>query len=259
MTNTLPAITTKQQEILKLIYRYRFLNRTQIQVLLGHKDKRRIISWLKDLRDKRYVDWHYNATDFIAKSKPAIYYLALNGIRYLREVGDYPGEGLRKRYKEPGRTQVFIDKCLLVADCCIALRAKSDGKLKYSCLLPADYVDPESQYLFLNELKPHIFFAKQYDGETTNYALENFELTLPRYQLRQRIKDYVDYIDTWDEENGPAPIALFICATTADLLYVKRRAKKQIEESGNDEIVIRATTLEKIKSTSVASAIWEDA
>jgi len=44
------------------------------------------MSWLKDLRDKQYVDWHYDATNFIAKSQPAIYCLALNGIRYLREL-----------------------------------------------------------------------------------------------------------------------------------------------------------------------------
>jgi hypothetical protein len=260
MTNTLPTITTKQQEILKLIYRYRFLNRTQIQALLGHKDKRRIISWLKDLRDKQYVDWHYNATDFIAKSKPAIYYLSLNGIRYLREVGCYPGEELRKRYKEPGRTQVFIDRCLLVADCCIALQAKSGDELKYSFVLSADYANPESSHHFLNELKPHLFFAKQQGDEATKYLLEDFEQTLPRYQLRKRLKDYVDYLASeWDESNGPVPIALFVCANTADLLYIKRRVKKLVEENWSDEYLqLRVTTLEKITKHSVASTIWEE-
>lgn len=258
MTNSLPTITTKQQEILKLIYKYRFLNRTQIQALLKHKDKRRIISWLKDLREKQYVDWHYNATDFIAKSQPAIYYLSLNGIRYLRNQNAYPAEELRKRYKEPTRTRVFIDRCLLVADCCIALQAKSSGTLQYSCVLLADYVDPGSEYHLLDELKPHLFFAKQNGGDTMNYLLENFELTLPRHQLRKRIKDYVNYLDGWDDDNGPMPIALLICATMADLLYVKRRVKLQIEESGNNEMTVRGTTLEKIQATGVTSRIWEE-
>ncbi len=260
MTNTLPAITTKQQEILKLLYKYRFLNRTHIQALLEHKDKRRIISWLKDLRDKQYVDWHYDATDFIAKSKPAIYYLALNGIRYLREVGTYPDEELRKRYKEPGRTQVFIDRCLLVTDCCIALRAKSSGELKYSFVLSADYADPESSHRFLDELKPHFFFSKQQGDETTNYFIESFEQTLPRYQLRKRLKDYADYLASeWNDDNGPVPIALFICATMADLIYVKRRVKKLIEDDWSDEdLQLRITTLEKIQKHGVASMIWEE-
>lgn len=257
---TLPPLTTKQQEILKLIYRYRFLDRTQIQALLGHKDKRRVISWLKDLRDKGYVDWQYDATDFIAKAKPAIYYLALNGIRYLLGVGGYPGEELRKRYKDSDRTQVFIDRCLLVADCCIALQAKSNNHLRYSYVLPADYVDPDSPYHFLNELKPHLFFAKQDDGEVTNYLLESFELTLPRYQLRKRLKDYVDFMARdWDEDNGSTPTALFVCATTADLVYIKRRVKKLVQENWPGEgLQLSVTTLGKIKKSGISGMIWEE-
>lgn len=260
MTNTLPTITTKQQEILRLIYRYRFLDRTQIQALLEHKDKRRIISWLKDLRDKEYVDWRYDATDFIAKSQPAIYYLSLNGIRYLRGLGIYPDDELRKRYKEPGRTQVFIDRCLLIADCCIALRAKSSDSLQYTFVLPADYAYPDNSHHFLNELRPHLFFAKQQGNERTNYVLESFEQTLPRYQLRKRLKDYVEYLATeWDENNGPVPVALFVCATTADLIYVKRRVKNMLQEDWGDEnLHLRVTTLDKVKAAGTTSPIWEE-
>jgi hypothetical protein len=260
MTNQLPPLTPKQQKILKLIYRYRFLNRTQIQKLLNHKDKRRIISWLKDLRDKQYVDWHYNSTDFIAKSQPGIYYLALNGIRYLRNLNEYPNEELRKRYKEPGRTQVFIGKCLLIADCCITLHAKSNDGVRYGCVLPADYVDPDSEYHFLDEIKPHLFFSKQQGNEATNYLLENFEPTLPRYQLRKRLKDYVEYLASdWDENNGQAPVVLFICPNVADLLYVKRRVKKLLDEEGPDEdLHVRVTTLDKVQASGVASMIWEE-
>ena len=125
-------------------------------------------------------------------------------------------------------------------------------------MLPADYFNPDYGYEFLGDLKPHLYFTNQDDDDVTNYLLESFELTLPRYQLRQRIKNHVDYIDIWDEENGPAPIALFICATTADLLYIKRRIKKQIENSSNDGLVIRVTTLEKIKASGVAGMIWEE-
>ena len=81
----LPKLTTKQQEIIHLLYRYRYLDRIQIQTLMRHKDKRRVLAWLKDLRDKDYVEWIYS-TDFIEKSKPAIYYLGINGVRYLKTV-----------------------------------------------------------------------------------------------------------------------------------------------------------------------------
>jgi hypothetical protein len=259
-TNPLPSITTKQQEILKLLYKHRFLNRKQIQQLLNHKDKRRIISWLKDLRDKQYVDWRYDSTDFIAKSQPGIYYLSLHGIRYLRSLSTYPNEELRKRYKEPGRTQVFIDRCLLVADCCAALQAKSNDELKYACVLPADYVDPDSEYHFLDELRPHLFFSKQQDNETTDYLLENFEQTLPRYQLRKRLKDYVNYLanEDWEDILDEAPIVLFVCPNTAELLYVKRRVRKLFEDEDVENASIRVTTVGKLEAESVVSRIWEE-
>lgn len=169
MTTTLPAITPKQQEILKLLYKYRFLNRTQIQTLLKHKDKRRIITWLKDLREKEYIDWQYDPTNFIAKSRPAIYYLSLNGIRHLRSLNKYPTDELRKRYKESTRTQVFIDRSLLIADCCIALIAKSDDKVQYAFSLPADYIAPNDPQHLLDDLKPHLYFSKHQDGDMAEY------------------------------------------------------------------------------------------
>lgn len=258
MTNT-QSITPKQQEVLKLLYKYRFLNTLHIQALLRHKDKRRVTSWLKDLREKEYIAWQYNSNDFIAKAKPAIYYLSLNGIRYLRSLNTYPAQALRKRHKEPARTQAFIDQCLLVTDSCLALTSKNSGERQCVFILPSDYADPASEFHYLDELKPHLMFSKQQDGIVTNYLLENIPTTLPRYQLRTRLKAYVEYLaDEWDDASGPVPIMLFICPSTADLLYVKRRAKKQIEECGNDETVIRVTTLEKVKTTSIASAIWED-
>jgi hypothetical protein len=206
------------------------------------------------------VDWHYNGTDFIAKSQPGIYYLSLNGIRYLQSLNTYPNDELRKRYKESARTQAFINHCLLIADCCIALQAKSNDELKYDCVLPADYINPNNEYHFLNEIKPHLFFSKQRDDEITNYLLETFEPTLPRYQLRKRLKDYVNYLASdWDEDNGSVPIALFICPNVADLLYVKRRVKKLLEEDWPDEdLHVRVTTLDKVRSSGVASLIWEE-
>src|ERR1035437_1535408 len=111
-------ITTKQQAILKLLYRYRFLNRIQVQALMGHKNNRRIAQWLKDLRDKQYVEWIYDGNNFALKTKPAIYYLSLNGIRFLRAADEYPPEELRKRYRESSRQPDFIARCLLIADCC---------------------------------------------------------------------------------------------------------------------------------------------
>lgn len=253
MTNQTPPLTAKQQEILKLIYRYRFLNRIQIQALLKHKDKKRILSWLKDLREKQCVNWHYDPNDFIAKSRPGIYYLDLNGIRYLRSLNTFSNEELRKRYKEPNRSQQFIDKSLLIADCCITLLVSN--KESYDFDLEAD-----TSINSTGNLRPHLSFIKQHAGAVTNYLLEIFDVTLPRHQLRRRLKNYVDHLvnEDWKDHLDTAPIILLVCPTTAELIYAKRRIRMLLEDESAEGYAIRVTTTEKLRGQGITSLIWEE-
>ena len=82
---TLPKITNKQQEILLLIYKYRYLNRIQIQQLLNHKNKKNINTWLKDLTEKQYLNKIYS-NNVGENIKPAIYYASINAIRYYKRL-----------------------------------------------------------------------------------------------------------------------------------------------------------------------------
>ncbi|HEY4963780.1 MAG TPA: replication-relaxation family protein [Candidatus Saccharimonadales bacterium] len=289
----LPKITTKQQEILELLYRYRYLDRIQIQSLMGHKDKRRVIAWLKDLRDKDYVEWIYS-TDFIEKSKPAIYYLGINGVRYLKTVQwdddgtlspSYPLEEVRKRYKDKERSRTFIHHSLLIADRCIGLeavnaRSSSDGNTsdstdtkqgsvtKYKYLTEADYLNPDSNYHFLAEhekLRPSLCIIKQKGSVITSYLLEIFDATLPSYRLRFRLKAYVDYLSSYEwEGEEPQPLILLVFSNLNDLIYAKRRVKKllldeyyEVEEIP-EHVHIHFTTTEKLKGQGISGDIWEN-
>ena len=256
----LPKLTTKQAEILKLLYKYRYLDRIQIQKTLQHKDKRRILAWLKDLRDKHYVEWIYS-TDFIEKTKPAIYYLGINGIRHLKALDEYPIEEVRKRYKDDNRSRTFIDRSLAIASCCLALEATGSG---YSVITETDYINPEHDYHFLAEhdiLRPSLYIQKQVRGVTTNYLLEIFDATLPRYRMRRRLKAYVTYLDDqeWEGEE-PGPIILLVCSSITELVYAKRATKKLIEDTYADdgELQLRFTTAEVLKREGVAAKIWEE-
>jgi hypothetical protein len=281
----LPKLTTKQQDIIKLLYRYRFLNRIQIQALMGHKNNRRIAQWLKDLRDKQYVEWIYDGDDFVNKTKPAIYYVGINGVRYLKTVQwddngtlapFYPIEEVRKRYKDNERSRTFIDRSMLIADCCMKLEEANASKTKshYTYITEADYIDPDSNYHFLAEhevLRPNLCIAKnegskENDGAVTaSYILEIFDATLPRYRLRYRLKAYVTYLDDneWEGEE-PQPIILLVCPNLNDLIYAKRRVKKllldtyyEVEDIPED-IHIRFTTSEQLQKHGITAQIWEE-
>lgn len=300
MTN-LPKLTKKQQEILKLLYRFRFLNRIQVQAFLGHKDPKTINLWLHDLRAKGYVEWIYS-THLAEKTKPAVYYLGLNGVRHLRTLTRtskdedgyivlspaYPPEELRKRYKEPTRSQTYMDRCILVADCCLALgladtKNEAEGKkIRHYYQTEADYLLERSYYHFILEselIQPSLVFCKdKIDNEgkeektLKSYILEIFDPSLPRYRMKKRLGDYVKYLDDEGSERQEQtkteklPIVLFVCPRTTDLIYAKRRTRKLIADAwgwkDEDEARPRIgfTTVEKLKRSGLlAKEIWEEA
>lgn len=299
----LPKLTKKQQEILRLLYSFRFLNRIQIQALLRHKDPKTINLWLRDLRAKGYVEWIYS-THFAEKTKPAIYYLGLNGVRYLRTltrkdkaddgtvevVPSYPPEELRKRYKEPSRSQSYIDRCTLIADCAIALQIEDAAneakgkKLRYYYQTEAAYLLERSYYHFVLDIddeliRPNLIFCQDKlnkDGKEEktieSYILEIFDPTLPRYRMKKRLGDYVKFLDDegdeWQEQTNTEklPILLFVCPRMSDLIYAKRRIRKLVadawywEDDDVEKPRIRFTTVEKLKEHGLlAKEIWEQA
>ena len=256
----LPAITTKQQDILHLLYRYRFLNRIQIQTLMHHKDYKTVNLWLKDLREKEYVQWIYS-TDFTEKSKPAVYYLGANGIRCLRVAGIYPSSELRKRYREHERSEGFISRSLLVADSCIDLGQNGSERARYEWQTQADFADPDCSYHFLTEaaIQPQLHYTEQKGNRVGHYLLEIIDPTLPQYRLRKRLKDYVNYLcdDEWEGEDEPV-IARLVLPSTYLLIYTKRRIKKLLDDAWDtDGVRLELTTVEKLTQSGVLGDIWE--
>jgi len=258
----LPNLTTKQQEILQLLYQYRFLNRIQIQTLMHHKDYKTINVWLKDLREKEFVIWIYS-TDFVEKSKPAVYYLGINGIRFLKTADKYPTEELRKRYREDERSESFILRSKIIADSCIELKAKDSEKTRYARHTQADYADPDSDYHFLVEaegIEPQLHYAEQRKASITHYLLEVIDPALPQHRLRKRLKNYVNYMadEDWEGEADEPLIVRLVLPTTYLLIYAKRAIRKMLEDVWEEDSVnIQITTVEKLKQHGVLGNIWE--
>ena len=72
---TLPKTTEKQKDIIDNVFRFRFINRYQIQKIVGHKDSKRVNVWLKDLVEKNYLGRIYSRK-LLENTKPAVYYLS---------------------------------------------------------------------------------------------------------------------------------------------------------------------------------------
>jgi len=116
-------ITPKQLEILLLLYRFRFLNRTHIQKFLNHKDPRRINTWLKDLTERNIIGQRYSRK-LLANTKPAIYHLSTKSRKILLTQRGINEKLLKRVYREKTRSERLIRHCLLVADIYFFLEKK---------------------------------------------------------------------------------------------------------------------------------------
>lgn len=280
----IPTITNKQKEILALLYKYRFLNRIQIQALLNHKDKKTINVWLRDLKDKQYVEWIYS-THFAEKTKPAVYYIGLNGVRWLKQqmyIDDkgaerhrYPLEEVRKRYRESGRSQAYVDRCVLLAGYCTSLLAKerNNPDLRYTLTTQTEYLDKKNEFNFLlddnleSQLGPQLIITKREKhakgDATTIFLVEVFDTNLPRYRVSKRLTQYVRFLTEgeWEaERDDDLPVILLVCPRLSELIYAKRRTRRLRKDLLDDErknVDIRFATVDDLRQTGATGDIWE--
>lgn len=251
---------------------------------MNHKDRKTINLWLRDLREKEYVQWIYS-THFAEKTKPAVYFIGLNGVRWLKqqtttnEDGEeyyrYPPDEVRKRYREADRSQAYIDRCLHLADCCVSFISASSNKanLHYTITTQTEYLDEDNEYHFLtdsdleSQLGPQLCITKRQDKTRTNYLLEIFDPNLPRYRVRNRLKQYVKFLSEGDwkvarNEDDPLPIVLLVCPRTTDLIYAKRRTRgllTDLWDEDKENVHMRFATVEKLNELGAMGKVWEEA
>lgn len=248
----LPYITNKQKEILLLLYKFRFLNRIQIQKLLNHKHHKTINIWLKDLTEKGYIKRIYEKT-FQGMTIPAKYYISLQGIRFLKTQEGCNGKYLRKLYQENRRSTQFIDRCLLVADIYFVLQEKSKkNSTEFKFTTPSGYVENS----MARELATSFVYSITSKKITHLYMCEMFRDNMPRYAIRGKIKQYIELFQ--NERMGGNFV--FICPNELLVRYVKRFVRRFInEEGGGENITLYTTTYDQMNNGNIGEEIelWD--
>lgn len=229
----------KQTEILKLIYKFRFLNRSQIQSILHHKQKQKIILWLNILTEQKYLKRYF---DKRLATTPAAYSLGNMARKYFlknKEIyKDISIPLLTRVWRESSSTQKFKKHCMLVADIYISLLALINqvrgGKGKLNFFTKTDLRGV--QYLILPE--PDGYFSlEDKDGLVKRYLLDIFDDLPPRMILRKRIWQYFSYFEKayWQEHmKYDFPEIIIVCPDTISKNYlnvfIKRMLKEKTEE-----------------------------
>jgi hypothetical protein len=250
-------ITKKQETIISLLFRFRFLDRTQIQKFLNHKDEARINDWLKDLTEKEYIDRSYSKR-FPENTRPAVCHLAKNGIALIKAQNNNNTKLVQKFYREKDRSKGFIDSCQLVADIYLDLRNKISEKVNFTMSVKSDYSAHPLTDL-LNDLKPHAYIEQTAKGKTKHYFLEVLA-DLPVERLRQRVKKYLSFYQSNEWEGAtsePFPTILVVCPDDKIFAYIKKYAKTKISALDEPISAVNLTTVEKVKDLGITGDIWK--
>lgn len=273
----LPHITQKQKEIMRLIYKFRFLDRIQIQTLMKHKDYKRINVWLKDLVEKDYLFRIYERK-IPLNIKPAIYFAAPTGVRFIRMFGD--DETSHKLYREKERSEEFRNKCLLIANLYIDIFQKTE---KLSALNFFNTKQDFSEYdemltpypevlISLNTSPSHIIKSLEKEKKSKTeihtkkvqtekrqeylFFLELFGEKAPRYYLRYRVQQYIEYFDR-HQSTELYPRALFVLPNELTKNFLAKFIRKTLEETLFDpHLIFFLTTVNQIQNKGIIGEIW---
>lgn len=247
--NSLPHLTNKQKEILSFLYRFRFLNRIQIQTLLKHKNSKNTNVWLKDLTKKNYIKRIYKKTRD-EMYKPAIYYISTCAIKHLRTQNYVEKEYLRKLYQESRRSKNFIDQCIMIGGIYLELSEKwNDPKLGFKFYTQMDF----SIGGMVRDVMPSLAYVKRKGRKLQHYACEIIKEGTPRYAMRGRIRKYLDF---YEDDEMTVFYYLFICPDKKVEEYVCKHFQNTIEEQDITGLTVYVTTIDKIGEHGFAGEVW---
>lgn len=251
--------SAKQIEILKLIYKFRFLNRSQIQSIFHHKQKNKIIIWLNQLTEQKYLKRYF---DKQLAAIPAAYSLGAQARKYFiknqKTYKDVSVPLLDRVWRESSFTQKFKKHCMLVADIYISLiklvGRTDDGKGKLNFFAKTDLKGVA--YLILPE--PDGYFSlEDKSGLVKRYFLDIFDDLPPRMVLRKRIKQYFSYFEKnyWQEHmKHDFPEIIIVCPDTTSKNYLNVFIKRQLREKF-DQLSFYLSLREKVKQQGLNSQV----
>lgn len=221
---------------------------------MNHKDARRTNAWLKDFIEKKFLGRIY-VRKIPDNIKPAIYYVAINGIHWFERRRECNKRILPRLKKEPYRSDRIRNHCLFLTQIYIDLLISKSPQFTLKTFeTKVDLINHEE--ILTPFPDAYITLIKQQDNtkRTKRYILEVIDEDTPGYYLRHRIEDYLDYL----EIHSPAIKALIICPNALILKFLERFIPKKLDEGyyyGNEASFSLALSKD-VKEKSLIGDIW---
>jgi len=272
----LPEISDKLTEIVDLVFKFRFINRRQLQTYFGHKDPSRLNKWLKELVEKKYLGRIFS-NRLLENTKPAIYYLGNNGIIHGKWRGmeawgydDLDFTLFKKYYQDKYASQSFIAHSMIIFDIYLQyigvknlpknkkrniefyFEAKSEMwiRQKLSHRQEGDFEE-------IKDLIPDVHFERSKftkdDIEIFSWYIILFDPHVPRYAIRYKIDRYIEAFEESKGEEIEAfgdefPTLLLIFPSGQKAAQIAKHFRKKLIYSTASKMQIYTSTVQKIRT-----------
>ncbi len=227
--------TSKQDEILLLLYRFRFLNRIQIQQFLNHKSDTRVTHWLKDLTERNIIKRIYSQTvgDI---NKPAIYYLGLKSrhILLLKFKEQCNAKLLHRVYREGKSSPTFQEHWIFMTDLYfhfLKVAKKNNAELHF-------YTQTDLEnFAYLPLSLPDAYIAVKDQKQSKRYFLELIDGNEKWFEADKKMKRLISYFKKgyWQSHvDYPFPKIFIICPHRKLTKHLQEVIKKEFRKEEAD-------------------------
>lgn len=251
----LVRLKSNPEQIIIYIYRFRYLNRPQLQTLLNHKSRSYILDWLNYLSDQKFLKQYYNPK---TPDEASYYSLGTIGRKYLikfqNELSDINIDLLDRVWREGKYTPAFKKHTMFLGDVFISLRELvkqvDGGQGKLWFFTQTDLVGVE--HLVSPEPEAY-FFIEDKDKNVQSYFLEMIDEHAKWENTQKTIRKYFKYFkkNTWQENmKTEFPEIIIICPDYQARNGLNKFILKQFKTQ-QLELSIHLTTKIEIKSQGI--------
>ena len=232
-------LNTHQLAILNTLYKFRFTTSALLTDNQQANHQRVISNRLKILVDQGYIGMNYDSS-YKIKGKPATYYLATEGIRYLRQQPYTQESALRSIYQDKRATEARIQHRLNVFKTYVAIKQRYPDRFKFYSkteLMDKPYVP---------KTRPDAFLVDTQSNKS--YFLDYLEDTMNFWTLKKAIRRYITFaeLEIWQKyQTKPHPEVLLVCESERLKKRAENLLKRELDSSYAD-IGIATTALESI-------------
>ena len=249
-------LNSKQLHLLKLIYKFRFINSSLLASYLGITNVT-CFRRLKVLLDQDYIASYYDQS-YKLLGKGAVYYLTIKSINLFKDDPDFNNQVLHAMRKNNIVSEPFIDHNITVMKACLALRQQYPGI--FHIFTKSELGD----YTFFPNPRPDLYLNRIKPSDTTanEYIFEVF-LNETLFVIKKRVLAYIEHFESgeWEAEaESDYPTLLFAFPDSRAEANIQAHIAKILDSMGIDELNIYTTTNKAlINPNNNVKVIWSNA